>query len=74
MRTRSLRPFILLLAVTALAGAALILLVPALVDPARSVQVWIPVTLGALVVVGGVGARTVRPDRAPPAGPRLPRA
>lgn len=74
MRTRSTGLFILMLAVTALAGAALILLVPALTDPASTVQGWIPTTLGGLVVLGAIGGWSVRPDRAPPAGPRHPQA
>ena len=68
MPRRSFRLFLTFFVPTVLAGAALILLAPALVDPDRAVAVWLPVAL--VLVLGGCAAAAwaVRPDRGPRGG------
>lgn len=63
MRQGSFRLFLVFLIGAVLTGSSLILMVPALVDPAGSLSTGLAIAL-ALVVLGcGFGAHRARPDR-----------
>lgn len=65
MIQRSVRLSVVLILAAAVAGSALILLMPAIVDPARTVQPWLPVLLAVIFLGCALTARAVRPDRGP---------
>ena len=62
MTAPSTRRFVVLLALTALAGAALVLVVPWAVRPDGGVPPVVPVLLAAVCLGGGLAARAARPD------------
>jgi len=53
--------FLVFFAVTVVAGAALILIVPRAFDPDASLHAWIPISLSVLFAVGAFFAWRVRP-------------
>ncbi len=59
---RSLPRFLIAFVAMVAAGTALILLVPAALDPLCSVQVWVPIALGAVFLAAAVLAALVRPS------------
>lgn len=61
MRNGNPRLFLAALIPAVLAGAALILLTPALVAPERGVPLAIPVILGLILVAGATIAHSARP-------------
>ncbi|ROP26544.1 hypothetical protein [Pseudokineococcus lusitanus] len=62
MTAPSARRFVVLLALTVLAGAALVLVVPRTVRPDGGVPLVVPVLLAVACLGGGLAARAARPD------------
>ena len=62
MHTPSVRSFVALLALSALAGAALVLVTPGVVR-GDGVPLAVPVVLAVVCLGGGLAARAARPDR-----------
>jgi len=58
----STRRFVVLLALTVLAGAALVLVASRTVRPDGGVPLVVPVLLAAVCLGGGLAARAARPD------------
>lgn len=56
-------PVVVCLVGMAVSGAVLILLLPTLFDDSRTIETWILVLLGVLVLGFGVGARHFKPRR-----------
>jgi len=62
VRTPSARRSVVLLALSALAGAALVLVTPGIVR-GDGVPLAVPVVLAVVCLGGGLAARAARPDR-----------
>lgn len=59
---RSLGWFLVFFILTVASGAALILLMPSIVDPESMLQPWIPSVLGAVFAASAFVSWKVRPD------------
>lgn len=60
---RSLPRFLIFFAIAVVAAVVLILIIPVLVDPNASLQVWVPIALAVTFLVCAFIAWRVRPQR-----------